>query len=475
MNQIKILLIEDDEEDFELFEDYLNEIDSREFDITWANSYKKAIEILQSEQNVFDIYIVDYLLGAYSGLDVCKIIKSANDSAPIILLTGKGNREIDNKASDMGISDFIVKSEINAIHLERSIRYSIKQAEILSALKVSESKYKAVLKQSKDIIFIADLSFNILSISDSVANSTGYAIAEVKKFRLLDLIIEEDKRQIIEKAILNQKSVYNLQFSLLNKSNEVRTAVITCNFQESYPYAEFVHGVIIDKTEEIKAEQSRLVFEKLDATARFMRTLAHEVRNPLSNIFLALEGMESEADPEDSSPYFPIIKRNSYRIDDIITKVLNSSQIEHKMFSKGNVVEQTKQVLKTIEDKIHLKGIKLITSFPEEDIVINLNEEQFALAISNILVNAVEALDGVAEAIIEVKISDNKIYIIDNGPGISKADQSLIFEPYFTKKSNGIGLGLASCINILKLHKIVLELDSDTGAGAAFILNLPSL
>ena len=97
MNQIKILLIEDDEEDFELFEDYLNEIDSREFDITWANSYKKAIEILQSEQNVFDIYIVDYLLGAYSGLDICKIIKTANDSAPIILLTGKGNREIDNK------------------------------------------------------------------------------------------------------------------------------------------------------------------------------------------------------------------------------------------------------------------------------------------------------------------------------------------------------------------------------------------
>jgi signal transduction histidine kinase len=181
-----------------------------------------------------------------------------------------------------------------------------------------------------------------------------------------------------------------------------------------------------------------------------------------------------EAEEEEVSPYLSIIKRNSGRIDSIISKVLNSSQIETMAFEPMDLIDVLRKVIENIEDKAHLKGIELVVNLPQKPLPVNLNEEQFSLAISNLLVNAVEALDKNKDGIIRVSIEGNKLYISDNGPGISKEDQGLIFEPYYTRKTNGVGLGLASTLGILKAHQINLELDSDLGLGATFILTLPA-
>ncbi|KPM46728.1 ATP-binding response regulator [Jiulongibacter sediminis] len=470
MRKIKLLLVEDDEEDFELFEETLDEIETFEFETTWVSSYKKALEKITDEN--FDLLVVDYLLGAYSGLELCKKFRDMGKIAPIILLTGKGDSEVDRQASEIGVNDYLVKRDIKAPELERSIRYSMKNHEIILALKVSESKYRAVLKQSQDILFIADTNCNILNVSHSLKAITGYRKEELQKEGLLALIQDEEVKVKLKKHLSDKKAVIKQSATIRCKNGELKSVLITCNYQQAFTEDDFVHGVIIDKTEEIKALQSRLVNEKLESTARFMRTLAHEVRNPLSNISLAIEGMEAEE--EEVSPYLSIIKRNSGRIDSIISKVLNSSQIETMAFEPMDLIDVLRKVIENIEDKAHLKGIELVVNLPQKPLPVNLNEEQFSLAISNLLVNAVEALDKNKDGVIRVSIEGNKLYISDNGPGISKEDQGLIFEPYYTRKTNGVGLGLASTLGILKAHQINLELDSDLGLGATFILTLPA-
>lgn len=469
MTKINLLLVEDDEEDFELFEDTLLEIPTYKFNITWASTYKKALELINS--GTYDLFVVDYLLGAYSGLELCEQIKKDGNYLPIILLTGKGNTEIDRKASDLGVNDFLVKSTMTSTDLERSIRYSLKHSEILSALRISESKYKSVLRQSEDILFISEKSGKILSVSNSLLKITGFKGADLSEMGIFNLVADPDTRNAFLRKIATKQNIVKQKVDIRCKNGELKSTIFTCNYQEGFTEPDFVHGVIIDKTDEIKAQKTALVYEKLESTARFMRTLAHEVRNPLSNISLAIEGMEAEE--EEVSPYLSIIKRNSSRIDSIITKVLNSAQIEEKKFIPLDIVKLVERVIETIEDKAKLKGIELSVELSEEPIIIELNEEQLSLAISNLLVNALEAIESDKGGEIRVLLDGNALVISDNGPGISKDDQSLIFEPYFTKKTNGIGLGLASSLSIFKAHKIDLDLISDSGAGATFVLKLP--
>ncbi|MCP9768939.1 hybrid sensor histidine kinase/response regulator [Lacihabitans sp. LS3-19] len=467
MQEIKLLIIDDDHEDFELLEESLLEIKNYKFDITWVSNHKLAIEKISSD--TFDVYIIDYLLGAYSGLDICKIIRDAEIQAPIILLTGKGDPEVDRKASELGVNDYLVKSTISATELERSIRYALKNSDMLLALKISEKKYRSVLRHSKDILFITDLNFKIISISDSIKKITGYSATELGKEGLLHIFHDNDFIKFLKERIANKNGVFNKMAEIFAKNGEKKTIVLSCNYEHDLTQGDFLHGIIIDKTEEIRSQQIRLVYEKLESTARLMRTLAHEVRNPLNNISLALEGIESE---EIESPYLPIISRNADRIENILKKVLNFAHIENTTMSMGNFIDVVLQTIENIRDKADLLEITISTELPTNYSFL-LHQEQLSLALTNILVNALEALENIQNGKIEIILSGNKLKIIDNGPGISKEDQKVIFEPYFTKKKNGIGLGLASSMSIFKTQGIETELDSSLGNGATFILTLP--
>jgi len=469
MKQIRILLVDDDEEDFELFEETLHDIETFDFKLIWAGSYKQAISTL--EENNFDLLVVDYLLGGYSGLELCRNVRESGETMPIILLTGEGDRNVDRQASEIGVNDYLVKRNMTPTELERSIRYSMKQHEILSALQLSESKYRSVLQQSQDILFIADVHCQILSVSDSLTTITGYTKEELHPNGLMGLIHDQSKQEKFREHLVSKSSIFNEPATICCKNGELKSVLITCNYQKECTEQDFIHGVIIDKTEELKALHSRLVNEKLESTARFMRTLAHEVRNPLSNISLAIEGMEAEED--EVSPYLGIIKRNAGRIDDIITRVLNSAHIESKDFERADLVEVIHSTIENVSDKAALKGIDLHLNLPEKAVMFKLNAEQLSLAITNLLVNAIEAIEENKNGVIQVALENDRLVIADNGPGISKEDQALVFEPYYTRKTNGVGLGLASSLSIFKAHLIDLELISDVGKGATFVLKLP--
>lgn len=468
MKTLNLLLVDDDEDDLELMEEVLDEIKNFKFKLTKCTSFKEAQKLLESTN--YDLHIVDYLLGAYSGLELSRVIKNKDDISPIILLTGKGDSKVDHEASEIGISDYLVKSQINAIELERSIRYAMKHAEMFAAVKESEAKYKSVLEQSQDILFIATLDCQIISISDSLTKITQFTPEDLLEEGILGLLNNPEQIKNIKERVLKQEYIRNMQVSIRCKSGEEKIAQISCSHQKSYNNEDFIHGVLVDKTDEIRAQQTRIVFEKLESSARFMRTLAHEVRNPLSNITLGVEGMESELTEE--SPYLAIIKRNAYRIDDIITKVLNSAHIEFKQMAKTDLKKVLENVIINIQDKAALKSITLEISLPKVPIYINLNDEQISLAFTNILVNAIEAIDH-KEGLIKVYFEGKSLFFKDNGPGISKDDQSMIFEPYFTRKSNGVGLGLASSLSIFKAHQMELQLHSDLGKGATFEVKLP--
>jgi len=134
-NIIRILLVDDDEDDYLITSDLISEIERSSYELEWVYIYDEALEIIGQHRH--DVYLVDYRLGKQSGLDLIREAIAEGCSAPMILLTGQGDSDVDIRALETGAMDYLVKGNLDSSILERSIRYSIqrKQAgEIQSAL-----------------------------------------------------------------------------------------------------------------------------------------------------------------------------------------------------------------------------------------------------------------------------------------------------------------------------------------------------
>lgn len=162
-NRIKVVLIDDDKDDYFLIKSLLNEVRGFSYSIQWFADSRSGIEAIK-EQNA-DIYLVDYRLDSKTGLDVLDEVKKHEITKSIILLTGKGDHYVDMEAMSKGASDFLSKEQITSELLERSIRYSIKQAQDQEQIKEN-----AQLRMEKELsdkanntksLFLANMSHEI--------------------------------------------------------------------------------------------------------------------------------------------------------------------------------------------------------------------------------------------------------------------------------------------------------------------------
>ena len=126
---IKVLLVDDDHDDYVILRDLFLEIEVGKFRLEWVETYDAAIE--RMVRNKYDVCLVDYLLGERNGLELLNEAVKNGCKTPMILLTGKGAREVDMAAMKAGASDYLEKGEIGPSLLERSIRYAIERKRTL--------------------------------------------------------------------------------------------------------------------------------------------------------------------------------------------------------------------------------------------------------------------------------------------------------------------------------------------------------
>ena len=147
---IKILLVDDDKEDYLITRDIINDIPNRKYTIDWVGSYKEGLANILKQKH--DVYLIDFRLGAHTGLEIINEAIKEGCKAPLILLTGQDDMTIDEQAMETGAADYLVKSKINPMLIERSIRYSIAHAKHLSEIKeLNEDLEKRVEKRTAEL------------------------------------------------------------------------------------------------------------------------------------------------------------------------------------------------------------------------------------------------------------------------------------------------------------------------------------
>ena len=145
---VRVLLIDDDHEEYLIVSAMVAEMRNSRFKLSWAQTYEAGIDAISRREH--DVYLVDYLMGSHTGLDILKKAVEGGCRAPVIFLTAHGNYEVDLKAMMAGASDYLVKGEFTAPILERSIRYSIMRKHIEEELKQRTFELAETLEELRE-------------------------------------------------------------------------------------------------------------------------------------------------------------------------------------------------------------------------------------------------------------------------------------------------------------------------------------
>jgi len=208
--------------------------------------------------------------------------------------------------------------------------------------------------------------------------------------------------------------------------------------------------------------------------AEYISALVHEVRNPLSNINLALEMFDPANLDEEQREYLNIIARSSCRIKDLVNTLLIADQTGEYSSEAYSLNQLLEEALVIARDRIMLKKIEVYREYTAADHSILMDREKMKIAVANIITNAIDAMSsGKGELRLVTRSSgkESAIEIQDNGIGISQDHLKRIFEPYFTNKPGGMGLGLSTTLEILRANHARVDVRSVQGSGTCFILS----
>lgn len=238
-------------------------------------------------------------------------------------------------------------------------------------------------------------------------------------------------------------------------------------------------GIAKDLKRLSKAQKIARRHEYLEKTYRFTRSLAHEIKNPLTTIDLAVNELESDI-PEDDikKDYLDIIDRSSKRINLLLDELLSSSksnQLQLVSYPLNDLITETQLLM---EDRVELSNIDMVVNInTSDDIMCLIDYPKMQIALTNIIMNAIEAVESVEEGIVEIRSDQDNgeitIQIIDNGLGITLEEQEVLFDPFYSNKKTGVGLGLTMSQSIIKEHHGQIDLESNSGKGSNFHIILP--
>ena len=210
-----------------------------------------------------------------------------------------------------------------------------------------------------------------------------------------------------------------------------------------------------------------------DPTVPLVSVLVHELRNPLTNIMLTVHLLESKILDDRDRMYMDIIKRSSTKINDLVNDLLKGQQEQELQTEEYSLHQLLDEVIEMASDKIILKNIVVKRSYASCDLKIKMDMPKIKIALTNIIINAIDAMsseNGLLRLSTKIIKGRYAVSIHDNGSGISKENLPLIFNPYFTKKPGGVGVGLAATKDILLSNQIGIKVESVIGEGTRFIL-----
>ena len=188
---IRVFLIDDDEDDYVITNDLLMDSTHYLFELSWTSDPNVGLAAMIDESH--DIYLVDLYLGYQNGMELIQKALEGGCSKPLILLTGTNDKEVDLKALELGASDYLVKGQFNSQMLERSVLYAIRHKQTLNKLRLSESRYRGLIENQTEFISRYNLDTTMTYVNQAYVKYFGMPASELVGASWLQFLPESEQ------------------------------------------------------------------------------------------------------------------------------------------------------------------------------------------------------------------------------------------------------------------------------------------
>ena len=281
----------------------------------------------------------------------------------------------------------------------------------------------------------------------------------VNRLKILITVVEKTGRGNFQQLVKPVKS-----------KDEVGTLIQKFNEME---------GQLIQREEELERKNKELFqSQKLAAIGTLASGVAHELNNPLNNIFISSQMLEkeiNEASPQSVRDVVKDIRGQTLRVKRIVGDLLEFARGRDPEFREIELNKLISDAYNLLSKSINIEKIKFVLDSDPNGVAICADPEQMERVFINLFNNAVDAMSGEGNLI--VKLDPGKefvqISVTDSGEGMPVEAAEKIFEPFFTTKDKGTGLGLAIVFNIINKHDGKIIIESKEGKGTTFTITLP--
>ncbi len=411
------------------------------------------------------------LIPLLRGTDVIRVLgfetlQAAFDWPPDILVMFRMFGEVLNNAVDRNR---------NAIELHRE-----------------EARYRRLTDNLPDLVWRIGMDGRIDYVNPAIQTLLGYSReavigSPVERYmpesylqRILNLTSRIDTGDPFKKYV-------HMPVELLHQNGKLIPCEMGMTFDRSDAGRPIAYeGIIRDlsefqQTEREKAELQRRFFQtqRLEAVGSMASGLAHEINNPIGIIIGFSEFLIDSGDMKnDHVENIRLIHQEAIRIKELTQRLLDFARSGEFEMKKIDVIKPVSDCIKLIQHALRRRNIQLQTYIAPDVTEITGNANALKQVIMNLLINAMEAIPKDIRGIVEIRISRTDkpsilIELSDNGVGIPEDIRGRIFDPFFTRKDHGSGLGLSISAAIVESHHGTLKCTSAPGKGTTFILELP--
>lgn len=334
----------------------------------------------------------------------------------------------------------------------------VKVEERTRELAESEAKYRSLVEEIRDGYFVNQGGI-IVFANRAFSDMHGYVLKEVIGRPYTDFVAPEsleEVRKLYEKRIENETSRDLYVYNRLKKDG---TSLPTENkvVLSVYQGETAAIGICRDITERVEFEKRVREAESLAHIGNLTTSLAHEIRNPLSAIRMGIQMLlKNPSFTGNEKRRLEILTEEISRLNRIATEMLDFAKPLKFDFRPASMARLIDSCLEVLEMKIMEKNITITRSFSKNIPGVMMDREKMEQVIINLLLNSIEAVDNNGMIRISAKCSRKKnilrIEITDNGYGIPGSDLPYIFDPFFSRKTKGTGLGLANAKRIIEAH-----------------------
>jgi PAS domain S-box-containing protein len=486
---IRVLLVEDDEDDFLVTRDALRSIGSKRMLLEWVDNCEQALSELATGRH--DVCLLDYRLGPMTGLELLQEARQRGWRGPAILLTGMGDDEVDHLALEAGAADFLVKSQLTPTLLERSIRYALQHARTLETLRRSQESFHTLIERLPEGICVLQEA-RIVYVNPKLVSLTGCTSADELLGRssmelAVSMLHPDDLAALpheLREAMREGRSVPPWEVRLLRKTGGTVPVEISQapGMFEGQPC--LVRSVR-DLTERKQLEGRLLRADRMASLGTLSAGIAHEINNPLAFTLANLQLLESEVLPglglsasqyEDVRKLVGDARLGAGRVRDIVRQLKMFSRAEEDARPEAVDIHRVLETAISMASNEIRHRAKLVRDYTEPKPWVSANEGRLGQVFLNLLVNAAHAIpEGGVERheirlVTRAHFEGVAIEVHDTGSGIPAEHLERLFEPFFTTKPIGVGtgLGLSICQDIVTSFGGRMEVRSEVGKGSCF-------